>query len=69
MFESEEEEILERVYNPDEDDYNIKTNSKTETKLKTETESKTETKSETVTKSETETENNIYSKIRYICKE
>ena len=63
MFESEEEEISERVYNPDEDDYIIKTKGKAETK------SKTETKSETVTKSETETENNIYSKVRYICKE
>ena len=53
-FESEEEEeISERVYNPDEDDYIIKTRGKTETE----------------TKSETETENNIYSKIRFICKE
>ena len=57
MFESEGEEILERVYNPDEDDYIIKTRAKT----------KTETKSETETK--TETENNVYSKIRFICKE
>ena len=53
MFESEEEEILERVYNPDEDDYIIKTRAKTKTE----------------TKSETETESNIYSKIRFICKE
>ena len=53
MFESEEEEISERVYNPDEDDYIIKTRAKTKTE----------------TKSETETENNIYSKIRFICKE
>ena len=54
MFESEEEEeIWERVYNPDEDDYIIKTRAKTKTE----------------TKSETETENNIYSKIRFICKE
>ena len=59
MFESEEEEISERVYNSDEDDYIIKTKAKTETK------SKTKTKTET----ETETENNIYSKIRFICKE
>ena len=55
LFESEEEEISERVYNPDEDDYIFKTRAKT----------KTETKSET----ETETENNIYSKIRFIGKE
>ena len=48
IFESEEEEeISERVYNPDEDDYIIKTRAKTKTE----------------TKSETETENNIYSKI------
>ena len=53
MFETEEEEILERVYNPDEDDYIIKTRAKTKTE----------------TKSETETENNIYSKIKFICKE
>ena len=53
MFESEEEEILERVYNLDEDDYIIKTRAKTKTE----------------TKSGTETENNIYSKIRFICKE
>ena len=31
MFESEEEEISERVYNPDEDDYIIKTRAKTKT--------------------------------------
>ena len=55
MFESEEEEISERVYNPDEDDYIIKTRAKTN--------------SETGTETETETENNIYSKIRFICKE
>ena len=53
MFESEEEEILERVYNPGEDDYIIESRAKTKTE----------------TKSETETENNIYSKIRFICKE
>ena len=53
MFESEEEEISEGVYNLDEDDYIIKTRAKTKTE----------------TKSETETENNIYSKIRFICKE
>ena len=57
MFESEEEEILEWVYNLDEDDYIIKTKPATKPKTKTET------------KSETETENNIYSKIRFICKE
>ena len=51
LFESEEEEISERVYNSDEGDYIIKTRDI----IKTET--------------ETETENNIYSKIRFICKE
>ena len=53
MFESEEEEISERLYNPDEDDYIMKIRAKTKTE----------------TKSESETENNIYSKIRFICKE
>ena len=54
LFESEEvEEISERVYNPDEDDYIIETRAKTKTEIK----------------SETETENNIYSKIRFICNE
>ena len=32
MFESDEEKILERVYNPDEDDYIIKTRDKTKKK-------------------------------------
>ena len=59
MLESEEEEISERVYNLDEDDYIIKTRAET----------KTETKSETETETEIETENNIYSKIRFICTE
>ena len=53
MFESEEEEISERVYNLDEDDYIIKTRAKTKTE----------------TKSETKTENNIYTRIKYECKE
>ena len=47
MFESEKEEISERVYNSDEDDYIIKTKDIIKT----------------------ETENNIYSKVRFICKE
>ena len=44
MFESEEEEILERVYNSDEDNYIIKTKDFIKTKdiIKTETETKTE---------------------------
>ena len=33
MFESEEEEISERVYNSDEDDYIIKTKAKTENNI------------------------------------
>ena len=36
MFESEEEEISEKVYNSDEDDYNIKTKPATKPKTKTE---------------------------------
>ena len=57
MFESEEKEISERVYNPDEDDYIIKTRAKTKAKTKSEAET------------ETENENNVYSKIRFIFKE
>ena len=49
MFESEEEQISERVYNSDEDDYVIKTRAKAETKaktyiIKTKTKTKTEIK-------------------------
>ena len=55
MFESEEEEISERVYNSHEDDYIIKTRNiiKTETKV--------------ITKPKAE--DRIYSKIKYECKE
>ena len=60
MFESEQEETSERVYNLDEDDYIIKTRAKTKTE----------------TKSETETEEDIYTRIKsakpfhgYECKE
>ena len=53
------------MYNLDEDVYIIKTKCETETKNK----SKTETKTKSETGTETETENNIYSKIRFICKE
>ena len=60
MFESEEEEILEKVYNSDEDDYIIKTKDTIKTK----------------TKGLPQPENNIYSKIKsakpfhgYECKE
>ena len=52
MFESEEEEILEKVYNSDEDDYIIKTTDIFKTK----------------TKGVHQPENNIYSKIKYECK-
>ena len=55
MFEYEEEETSEQVYNLDEDDYIIKTRDN----IKTETKTKTNPK----------TENNIYSKIKYECKE
>ena len=51
MFESEEEEISERVYNPDEDDYIIKTRDINITETKTKTKPKTE--------------NNVYSEIKY----
>ena len=43
MFESEEEEISERVYNSHEDDYIIKTNTKTKDIIKTKYIIKTET--------------------------
>ena len=46
MFESEEEEISERVYNSDEDDYIIKTKTKTKDTIKTKDIIKTETKTE-----------------------
>ena len=49
MFESEEEEILEKVYNSDEDDYIIKT--------------------KPATKPKTKTEEDIYTRIKYECKE
>ena len=48
-FESEEEEILEKVYNSDEDDYIIKT--------------------KPATKPKTKTEEDIYTRIKYECKE
>ena len=58
MFVSEEEEIWERVYNSDEDDYIIKTRGKAKTKakidiIKAKTKSKTESKD--IIESETET--------------
>ena len=49
MFESEEEEILERVYNSDEDDYIIKTKD--------------------IIKTKTKPEDNIYTRIKFECKE
>ena len=42
MFESQEEEILERVYNSDEDDYIIKTRDIIKAETKTKTKPKTE---------------------------
>ena len=53
IIESEEGEILEKVYNSDEDDYIIKTKDIIKTK----------------TKVVPQTENDIYSKIKYECKE
>ena len=49
MFESEEEEILERVYNSDEDDYIIKTKD--------------------IIKTKTKPDDNIYTRIKFECKE
>ena len=47
MFESEEEEILEKVFNSDENDYIIKTKTKTKDIIKTKDIFKTETETET----------------------
>ena len=47
MFESEEEEISERVYKSDEDDYIIKTKTKTKDTIKTKDIIKTETETKT----------------------
>ena len=65
-----EDEILEKVYNPDEDDYVLRSqdlrssfanNTKDIIKTKTETETKAKTK--------TDTDDNIYIRIKYECKE
>ena len=71
-----EDEILERLYNPDEDDYSLKPkdNAKDTIKTKTETKAKTKTDSETSVKplrgwSKTHGDNNIYTRIKYECKE
>ena len=70
-----EDEVLERVYNPDEDDYDLKSkdNTKDIIKPKTETKAKTKTDSETSVKllrgsSKTHGDNNIYTRIKYECK-
>ena len=57
------DEILERLYNPDEDDYVLtpKDNTKDIIKTKTETETKAKTK--------TDTDDDIYTRIRFECKE
>ena len=78
-----EDEILERVYNPDEDDYILKTkyNTKDIIKPKTETKAKTKTDSETSVNlqnnsveplcgwSKSHGDYNIYTRIKYECKE
>ena len=71
-----EHEILGRVYNPDEDDYILKPkdNTKDIIKTKTETKAKTKTDIETSAKplrgwSKTHGDNNIYTRIKYECKE
>ena len=71
-----EDEILERVYNPDEDDYILKPkdNTKDIIKPKTETKAKTKIDSETSVKplrgwSKTHGDKNIYTRIKYECKE
>ena len=64
------DEILERMYNPDEDDYVLRpkdlrssfaNNNKDFIKTKTETETKAKTK--------TDTDDNIYTRIKFECKE
>ena len=78
-----EDEVLERVYNTDEDDYILKPkdNTKDIIKTKTETKAKTKTDSETSVNlqnnsveplrgwSKTHGDNNIYTRIKYGCKE
>ena len=78
-----EDEILENVYNQDEDDYILKPkdNTKNLVKSKTETKAKTKTDSETSVNlqnnsveplrrwSKTHGDNNIYTRIKYECKE
>ena len=71
-----ENEILERLYNTDEDDYILKPKDKTKDtiKTKTETKAKSKTDSETSVKplrglSKTHGDNNIYTRIKYECKE
>ena len=71
-----EDEILERVYNPDEDDYILKPKDNTKDIIKTETvtKAKAKTDSETSVKplrgwSKTHGDNNIYTRIKYECKE
>ena len=66
------DEILERLYNPDEDDYILKPkdNTKDNIKTKIETKAKTKTDSETLVKalcgwSKTHGDNNIYTRIKF----
>ena len=74
-----EDEILEKVYNPDEDDYILKpkdnTNDiiKTKTKAKTDSETSVNLQNNSVEPlrgwSKTQGDNNIYTRIKYECKE
>ena len=79
-----EDEISERVYNPDKDDYTLKTKDNTKDIIKTKTETKANTKTDSETSvnlqnnsveplnrgwSKTHGHNNINTRIKYGCKE
>ena len=63
-----EDEILERVYEPDEDDYTLKPKDNTKDIIKTKTDFETSVKPLSGW-SKTHGDNNIYTRIKYECKE
>ena len=62
-----EDEILERVYDAEEDDYVFKPKDNNKDIIKTKTKTTTETETNAETKSKTE--GNIYTRIKHECKE
>ena len=63
-----EDEILERVYNPDEDDYVLRPKD-LRSSFANNTKDIIKTKTETKAKTKTDTDDNIYTGIKYECKE